>query len=154
MLCSKFRMTWPMKWFEMCKIHHKLFITCKCNQSQSTLNNEAFYFKKKEKKKRREEKRTGTSGKTWKYEKIPEPIDKYFYSSLIIMIMLKMANRCDVQKCERVRRRALNETSKKRKNNSLYQSNCELNGMWDEVSAHVFVPNENEYIDIWIYYIQ
>lgn len=29
--------------------------------------------------------------KTCKFEKIPAPIDKYFYSSEIIMIMLKMA---------------------------------------------------------------
>lgn len=33
----------------------------------------------------------GGGEQTWKYEKISEPIDKYFYSSVIIMIMLKMA---------------------------------------------------------------
>lgn len=30
-----------------------------------------------------------------KYEKISEPIDKYFYSTVIVMMMLKIAIECD-----------------------------------------------------------
>lgn len=82
----------------------------------------------------------GEGEQTWKYEKISEPIDKYFYSSVIIMIMLKMAIdvMCKNKSMENRESKKMHDEERERwggwnepkkwENNSLYQSNCELNG--------------------------
>lgn len=82
----------------------KSSITCKCNQSEPTLNNEAFHSEQKSPRgwvdvrvcilceRNCDRDRRREKPEEQKHENMKRfPIDKYFYSSVIIMIILKIA---------------------------------------------------------------